>query len=70
MRQDLSTYQAKVEEKFDVSGMCENVMVTIATREKRLQIFSKDDEPKKESLFDDLMKHVTRLNDIWDWRKE
>ena len=32
MRQDLSTYQAKVEEKFDVSGMCENVMVTIATR--------------------------------------
>ena len=32
MRQDLSTYQAMVEEKFDVSGMCENVMVTIATR--------------------------------------
>ena len=32
MRQALSTYQAKVEDKLEISGFCDDLIVTIETR--------------------------------------
>ena len=55
MRQDLSLFQAKVEDKFDITGQCEDLMTTIDTRQKRLELFTTNREPLTEDFLTDII---------------
>ena len=37
MRQDISTYQCYIEEKFEIGKKCDKMIQTIDLRQKRLQ---------------------------------
>ena len=58
MRQDISTYECAIEEKFEISKNCDKILQTVNLRKKRLERLDERTGPEKEQFLDGILDNV------------
>ena len=70
MRQDLSTYEANLQDKCDIASGCAKLVQTIGIREQRLENLIKTEEPAFENFMDKIIENIDDLNTVTKLRRQ
>ena len=70
MRQDLSTYDAKVGQHIDIENLCESLRRKVESSSKKLTEFEEVSAPKTSFFMDQIVENIDALNMIQKNRAE